>query len=239
MKAKTVLIFICIVFASHSIYSQKLPPKFFRKANKFFKKYVDKGEVDYHALQKNPSPLKELQPLISRSDLSDNTGQKHKAFYINAYNILLIKNVIDHFPIQFPLEEKGFFSSIGHSIAGDTLTLNEIENLLLKEHKDIRILFVLSSASKGSVPLADFAFKPRKLNKQLRKRVKETVNNYSYVRVMTRSSKILLAENFKNSQANFNANDMVDLLNKYLKKPIPAGFTIDFYPANRKLNIKN
>lgn len=239
MKAKTVIIFICIVFASHFIYAQRLTPKFFKRANRFFKQEVHKGEIDYSSLQKKSGSLNKLVAFISKADLSRNSSRQRKAFYINAYNILLINNVINYFPIQYPLEEKGFFSSIEHAISGDTLTLNEIEDLLIKEHKDIRILFVLSSASKGSVQLADFAFKPRKLNKQFKKRIKETIHNYDYVRVMSRSSKILLVENFIRSSGDFDSKELIDLLNKYLKKPIPAGYTIDFYPANRKLNIKN
>lgn len=240
MRVKILLLFVWVVLTSHSSYSQKSLSVFFKKTDRFLKEYVEKGQVDYKRVLNEPDLLNELIAMISTANMLKTSDSERKAFYINAYNVLLIKNVLDDFPVPFPLEERGFFSCSTHAIAGDTLSLNEIEDCkLIHPYKDVRILFVLSSASKGSVVVPDFALKPRKLDKQLEKVIKEVVNDYDYVRVMDRSSKILMAESFKRSQSDFNPQEIVKLMNQYRKEPLPSGYTIDFYPANRKLNSRN
>lgn len=239
MGTRVLAFLLATAFVSHFSYSQKISPRFFKKADRFFKKYVVEGQVDYLTIMEERSELNKLVNFIAAADIQNSSLYHKKAFYINAYNILLIKNVIDHFPVRSPVEETGFFSKTTHAIAGDTLTLNEIESLkLIREYKDVRVLFVLSSASTGSVPVPDFAFKPAKLDQQLKKRIKKIVNDFSFIRVMKRSSKILMAESFKRSQIDFNKNDMVDLINKYRKSRLPVGFPLEYYPVNRKLNIK-
>lgn len=231
------IVLILLISSAHFSYSQKPLRKFFKKSDRFFRSYVSDGKVDYHRIISDPSSLEKLTAFIATADLKKATSLGQKAFYLNAYHLLLINNVIKNYPVLFPLETIGFFSSVRHSVAGDTMTLNEIESYkLTKAYKDLRILFVLSSASLGSVNLPDFAFKPGKLEKQFKKRIKETVNDFQFVRVMPRSSKILLAESFKSVPVHFDFGQMIDLINQHRENPLPQGYSIDFYPANRKLN---
>jgi hypothetical protein len=214
--------------------------KFFRKANHFLKRNVHHGKVNYAMLSKDPKKLNRLVKLIEEFPTDSSRNRKQKAFYINAYNILLIKSIVDRFPLDYPLEQIGLFSFVRYKVGEDSLTLNELENQkIILPFKDVRVLFVLSSASEGSPMLASYAYKGRKLEKQFRKRIKKTCDDYSYVRVMNRSSKILMAEAFKRSQNDFNKEDIIFYLNKYRDSPLPSGYTIDFYPADRKINSQN
>lgn len=231
------IVFILLISSAHFSYSQKPLKKFFKKSNRFFRSYVSDGKVDYHKIISDPTPLEKLTAFIAIADLKKASSLRQKAFYLNAYHILLINNVIRNYPVLFPLETIGFFSCVRHPVAGDTMSLNEIESLkLIKAYKDLRVCFVLSSASLGSVYLPDFAFKPGKLEKQFKKRITETVNDFQFVRVMPRSSKILIAESFKSVPVHFGFKQLIELINQHRESPLPQGYIIDFFPANRKLN---
>lgn len=235
---KLIFFYITLFLISHFSFSKDNDFVFFKGADKFFNKYVKEGQVDYMLVMREKKDLDYLIKIIGTTDLSSVQPEYKKAFYINAYNILLVKNVVANFPVIYPLEATGFFSQVKHYIAGDSLTLNEIEKKLTVEFKDVRILFALSSASKGSVPMADFAFKPSKLDKQFEKIIKPIVNSYDFIRVMSKSEKIYMAENFKKSQKDFKKEDIIYYINKYREEPLPVTYTIDYYPANRKLNIQ-
>jgi hypothetical protein len=240
MKSIAIGIFMVSLLLSHSSHSQKFNKVFFKRANAFFDEYVLDGQVDYKKIIRDKSSLEELVGLISNYDIQSKADNVRKAFYINAYNILIINNVIKNFPVPYPIEEVGFFSKVKHKVANDSLTLNEIETLkLIQDFKDVRILFAISAGTKGSLPVADYAYKPKKLNRQFKKRIKQTVNDFAFIRVMPKSSKILLAEAFIKSQSHFNKQDILDYINEYRECPLPKDYSIEFYPANRKLNMSN
>ena len=76
----------------------------------------------------NKKKLLTLLKAIENADVSGFTKEEKLAFYINAYNATVIKNVIDHLPINSPMDVDGFFSKIKHTIAGKEITLDELEH---------------------------------------------------------------------------------------------------------------
>jgi hypothetical protein len=210
---------------------------FFKKSDKFFKKYVKDGRVKYDVIRSQGNELNEIVVLMGKLDLKNESENTRKSFYINAYNLLLIKSVVEYSGLVSSLESPGLFSKSRHWVAGDSLTLNEIEEQkLLKAYRDARILFTLSSGTIGSVKISRYAYKPNKLEKQLTKKVKEVANDFSYVRVMNKSSKILLDESFRKSMGGY-MTDFILWLNKYRETPLPDAYAIDFYPSSRRVNI--
>ena len=62
------------------------------------------------------------------------------AFYINAYNSTNIKQVLDHYPIHSPMDIPGHFDAIKHRVAGEDLTVSQIEyDRLIADHKGKRV----------------------------------------------------------------------------------------------------
>ncbi|MBX9850439.1 MAG: DUF547 domain-containing protein [Cytophagaceae bacterium] len=236
MRNKTAYLILAFYFISHFSFSKEVSSIFFKKADKFFRQYVQNGKVNYVALQHGSEELNDLVNMIGSFDLNNANEKTKKAFYINAYHLLIIHSVTEKLPVNFPLEEPGFFSSEKHMVAKELLTLNEIEERKIMNFKDVRVFFVLSSPTQGSIPVANFAYKPNKLNKQFKKRIKETVNNFSFIRVMNKSSLVLFEESFRKADRDF-LNDLISLVNKYREDPLPAAYKIDFYPSGRKLNI--
>ncbi|MEO8495936.1 MAG: DUF547 domain-containing protein [Planctomycetota bacterium] len=49
------------------------------------------------------------------------------AFYINAYNSCCIKAILDNYPLHTPKDVEGFFDKLKFDVAGEKLTVSEIE----------------------------------------------------------------------------------------------------------------
>ena len=117
--------------------------------------YVDsQGRVDYARLKSNPGTLESYLDLLAVNAPSDNaTFQTGLAFWINAYNALTIKGVLDHYPTTSVRKIKlfgGFFSRIKFQVGGCSYTLDNIEHDIIRyEFGDPRIHFALVCASLG------------------------------------------------------------------------------------------
>ena len=99
---------------------------FFVKADEFYFKNVLNNKIRYKHIKENPELLNKLIEFIASAKIDSLSPIQLKAFYINAYNLLVIKNVIDHYPLNSPLDVAGFFDGIRHQIAGKKTTLNNL-----------------------------------------------------------------------------------------------------------------
>ncbi|MEM6360586.1 MAG: DUF547 domain-containing protein, partial [Bacteroidota bacterium] len=46
------------------------------------------------------------------------------AFFVNAYNLIVIYQVAKFYPLKSPLDRSGFFDRVKHTVAGESITLN-------------------------------------------------------------------------------------------------------------------
>ncbi len=86
----------------------------------------DNGLVNYQAFKENKL-FDDYINKISTADLSKMGKSEKLAFLINAYNALTIKNVLNNFPIDSPMDVEGFFKEKKFTVAGMELTLDELE----------------------------------------------------------------------------------------------------------------
>ena len=124
---RTIILTATFLFSILSLPAQQSLNSFFDDANSFFKSYIQDGKVDYLSVQQNPSQLNNLRLQIEQATLDDTDDNTRQAFYINAYNILVIAQVVDHYPLNSVLSVPGFFDRNTFSIGGEKLTLNQIE----------------------------------------------------------------------------------------------------------------
>ncbi len=213
---------------------------FFDRVDIFLKQYVKNGSVDYRAIQENPAQLNRLLKEIEQFDLSTlTTPEQEMAFWINTYNILVINGIITHYPLNSPLDVPGFFKSIRYRVAGRQLTLDEIENIHLRERfKDARVHFVLVCAARGCPPLSEHAYRPEGLMKQLEQRAEKILNDPRFVKVDEQTQTVQLSEIFKWFKTDFESDgkSVIDYINRYRKTPIPADFRIQYIQYDWNLN---
>ncbi len=192
---------------------------FFTDADSFFKKYVKDGKVAYSTLKNNQSQLTPLISYIGNATPEDWATNQKKAFYINAYNLLVISSVVELYPIKSPLDSKGFFDEKKHKVAEESLTLNQIENEKLRqEYEDARIHFVLVCAAVGCPKLMSYAYKPSNIEDLLEKRTKETLNDPYFIRISKKNGKLLVSEIFKWYKGDFlkTHNTVKEYVERYL-----------------------
>lgn len=210
---------------------------FFEKTDNFLSKYVDDGSVDYQSIKNNPELLNLLIEMIASIDLEDKPGNFIKAFYINAYNLLVIKQVVDRYPINNPLNVEGFFDGITHKVAGEELTLDQVEKEKnLKVFKDERVHFAVVCAALGCPPLAAFAYFPDNVNEKLEERTRHTLNSDYFIR--DRGNNLELSKIFDWYRSDFlrESESIIAYINQYRNDKIAKDAKVDYYEYDWSLN---
>jgi Protein of unknown function, DUF547 len=210
-------------------------------ADAFLKKHVTNGSVVYTKIKKNITEIESLYTQVGEQKLDGMDDATKKAFYINAYNIVVIYWVTKHYPLKSPLDNSGFFDQVKHKVAGEEMTLNSLEiKKLLIVYKDPRIHFVLACAAKSCPPLASFAYTPAGLEKQLNERTTLALNSPNWLKVNAAQKKVELSKIFEWYKKDFLAAAKTELewINLYRKEKIPADYAVGFYEYNWALNEK-
>ncbi|HJY87740.1 MAG TPA: DUF547 domain-containing protein [Candidatus Acidoferrales bacterium] len=124
--------------------------------DRVLKRFVtETGRVDYRALEASPADLNRfVEQIARRSPLSNPndfpTRSSQLAYWINAYNALVMKAVIENWPIK-SVRNLGrlysFFWSRKLVAGGKEYTLNNIEDILRKNLGEPRIHFAIVCAS--------------------------------------------------------------------------------------------
>ena len=147
-------------------------------------KYVDRdGMVAYAELKADRKRLDAFAATLGKLPPETFAGWTVKAglaFWINAYNALTLKAIIDHYPPggsgisarRYPKSSirriPGVWTRLRFRVMGNEMTLDEIEHgVLRKEFSEPRIHFALVCAAMGCPPLRDEPFEAGKLDSQL------------------------------------------------------------------------
>jgi hypothetical protein len=194
-------------------------------------KYVNsQGRVNYAGLKNNPGTLESYLDLLAVNAPSDRaTFQTGLAFWINAYNALTIKGVLDHYPITSVRKVKpfgGFFSRIKFQVGGRSYTLNDIEHGIIRyEFGDPRIHFVLICASLGCPIMENRAFFPETLEERLDIAAAKFINNPEKVRLDRENGILYLSQIFEWYAEDFEDthDSVINFISEYLPE-VDAAF---------------
>jgi hypothetical protein len=138
--------------------------------DRLLRTYVnDQGWVDYAGLARERAALNRFLEQIA--NISPNLLKHHPeqlAFWINTYNACTLADVLDtvydkHKSVR---QVSGFFDGRKHAVAGEQLTLDEIEKRGRDLH-DPRIHFAIVCASTSCPKLQRFAYTGQALERQL------------------------------------------------------------------------
>jgi hypothetical protein len=234
--------FLFVLFVlSNSIQAQKLE-EFFKKSNDFFSTYVVSNKVDYELLKKNPRPLEDILSLATDMDLNNRDTNTFKAFWVNIYNLTVIKGIVNKYPIKSTQSVNGFFDKNYYKIAKQEVTLKDIEkNVLKSTFKDPLLNFVLVCAANGCPPLMDEAYYPETLSKQMIERTKLSINNPNFIKVNKSAKTIEVSEIFDWYKEDFidKGKKIIDFINTYRDVKIDESYQVAFYKYDWSLNVLN
>lgn len=156
-------------------------------------KYVENGRVNYTELKRNSSILDSLVTSLEGSDLNGLNEKQKIAFYINAYNLITIKSIVDAYPVNSIKNINGAWDKKKWNVADNKLTLNDIEHeILRKEFSEPKIHFAIVCASIGCPPLLSKPFLADSLEKQLEMVSNNFVSdeNYNILDIEFKSAKL-------------------------------------------------
>ena len=232
MKPPIMLLFVAFL-ANVSAQSQSI----FDDFDAFFKLYVKEGRVDYERVAKNLDPLKTIVNRIGQHDLENNSKDQRVAFSINAYNLLTIYQIAQHYPrIKKPTDVEGFFKTRKFNFAGKELTLDEIEfNEIFQNRSDPRIHFALVCGARGCPFLDNKAIRPKSMDTQLERRTKIIINYGDFIEVS--GKQVRLSQIFEWYKKDFEKEgSIVDFINKYRERPIASTSIITYRPYDWRIN---
>lgn len=162
--------------------------------------YVREGLVYYRALA---SDRGRLDRYLSGLDLPAAAYEgwdrdTQAAFWLNAYNALVLRTVINAYPIRgrsdaYPANSirqvPGAFDR-KHRVAGRSVSLDEIEREMIAGFDDPRMFFALGRGSMGGGRLRSEAFVPARLEAQLEAVAAECVTRYECFRYDPASDRV-------------------------------------------------
>jgi hypothetical protein len=176
--------------------------------------YVRDGYVYYRALRQERRLLDAYLNGVATASTDSASRDEQLAFWLNAYNALALRTVIDHAPIpqrsrEYPpgsiRQIPGAFERLTHRVAGRTVTLDQIEQTILPAFKDPRVYFALGRGAVGSGRLRSEAFTAAGLERQLTEVANECVTHAQCVAIDRAQNKVMVSSIFSWREKEFSA----------------------------------
>jgi len=236
MKKSTSFLFFLFLSFPFFINAQSTSDAWIDRFDGFLKKHVKDGRVDYKKVKDSPT-LSGLYEALKNIKVSDAKTDENKAFYINAYNLLVIYAAAQEYPIGSVQEVSSFFDRKNYTIAGKNYSLNGLEkDFIFKKFPDPRLHFVLVCGAVDCPPITDFAYRADELDAQLDTQTKASLNNPNFIK--EENGKTGLSNIFKWYTNDFGGSTRKSIayINQYRTKQIdPSGGTY-FYDYDWQLN---
>lgn len=215
----------------------------FQKTDKCLKAYVRMGKVDYKRLLLQGDSFDSLISVYEEYDLTGKTDAFRRAFYLNAYNLLVIHGILQEYPVASPMEIPGFFKEQKFRIAKEELTLDEIEfGRLFAVYKDPRMHFALNCGATSCPTLYSEAFLPEKVEDQLAFCQTMVMDRDDYVFVDRKERVVKVSKIFEWYQDMFEeaSGSLRNYINENRFVTVPRNYEIVFMEYDWSLNeLKN
>jgi hypothetical protein len=176
--------------------------------------YVRDGYVYYRALRQDRSRLDAYLRAAAAVSIDSAPRNEQVAFWLNSYNALVLRTVIDRYPIagrskDYPAQSirqiPGAFERVEHRVAQRDVTLDLIEQAILPKFSDPRVFLALGRGAVGSGRLRSEAYTGAGLEEQLASVASECINRGQCVQVDRDANRIMASSIFSWRQQEFSA----------------------------------
>lgn len=168
-RAQIVLITVLIAFHS-PCFGTDIPTGITNGAyERLLKKYVNsQGLLAYDKWKSNAEDMKALDDYLAQFAAAGNAarGNERYASLVNAYNGLTLQWILKNYPTESIWELKSSFKEKRHKLGGATVSLNDIENDILRPEFGWRTHAVLVCAARSCPPLQQSAYTASGLEEQ-------------------------------------------------------------------------
>lgn len=166
---------------------------------------VNNGQVEYSQWRGNPD-FDAVVEQVALTDTSDMTRQQLLAFYINAYNILAARGILDGRSPDGLVGRYLYFKRDTYTVAGENISLDQLEHEWIRPLKEPRIHFAIVCASQSCPILQSEAYTADRLNEQLEAAARGFINDSSRNRFDLASGRAQLSKIFKWFEEDFEAS---------------------------------
>ena len=176
--------------------------------------YVRDGEVYYRALKSDRGKLDAFVNQLANAAPDKMSRDEQVAFWINSYNALVLRTVIDHYPLAgkaaaYPQKSirqiPGAFERLPHRVGGRTMTLDQIEQTVLSGFGDPRVYFALGRGAEAGGRLRSEAYTGAKLSTQLGEAASECISRQGCVHVDREQNRVVVSPIFSWREKDFAA----------------------------------
>ncbi|MFY0685533.1 MAG: DUF547 domain-containing protein [Cyclobacteriaceae bacterium] len=233
---RTLPFFYLTVLLGSSGFAQEYD--FFKNADAFFKAYVIEGKVNYQSISDNSEHLTELIQFIENADISSKAPSYQLAFLLNTYNLLVIKGVLNNYPMKSPLDKPGFFKMDQYRVMGKYITLDQLEfDEIFKRFPDPRIHFMLNCAATSCPTLYSQVIAPEDLSGQLEYSTIMVIDREDYIHVDHSIKEVRVSKIFEWYRDIFDKQGgVIEFINKYRFSSVPEDYTVTFMEYDWSLN---
>jgi len=186
--------------------------------------------VDYAALKKSGLVDKVYQQISTYPVTSLKGREETLAFYINTYNILALKTVVDHWPLESIKDVGSFFKPVwgrdAGTVGGNTVSLDDIENNKIRPMGEPRIHLAIVCASVSCPDLRNEPYTATTLNKQLDEQANAFLRN-DKKGVHIAKDEIVVSKIFKWFKKDFEKVGGVEVFIRGYRADLPVAYAID------------
>ena len=143
--------------------------------------YIQDDKVDYQKLQTNRADLDSYINQLagtSQKQLESMNHDEQMAYWINAYNGITLRSIIDAYPVKSIQDIKGVWKEKKWYVAEQEVSLDQIEHQILRPiFNDARVHFAVNNGSIGCPPLFHKPFRGENLQTEIEMVASNFVNN--------------------------------------------------------------
>jgi len=171
----------------------------------------DEGLVDYAGIRRSDAFREYLYRLAQTDATGLRNDDERLAFWINAYNALTIKAVLDTLPQdqtawpEYSIQDqrvggRSIWKGISFKVGGRMLTLDEVEHSVLRKQeglRDPRMHLALVCAARGCPALRNQAYTGEQVKRQLRSAVDRFLRDKTRCRIDAEAAVVHLSKVFE------------------------------------------
>jgi hypothetical protein len=209
-----VVVLVCVAAATPSAQESAVDAARRKAFDQILDANVRDGLVYYRALKVDRAKLDGYVNQLANTQADKLSREEQLAFWLNAYNALVLRTVVDHYPIQgrfsgYPAKSirqiSGAFERLTHRVGGRTLTLDQIEQTILPGFKDPRVYLALGRGAMGSGRLRSEAFNAAEIEKQLTEVAQECLSRTECVHIDRGANKMNVSSIFSWREKEFSS----------------------------------
>jgi Protein of unknown function, DUF547 len=206
------------------------------------KNNVKDGQVNYPGVAADKSYAAYLEQLAKAP--APTARNDKLVFYMNAYNALAMKGILDGRAPSNTFTRHLFFKSAKYALSGEETNLHTIEHEILRKMDEPRIHFAIVCASSSCPRIRNDAFTSAKLEQQLDENARGFINDPTRNRFDKKEKIAYLSQIFKWFDVDFekSAGSVQKFVAKYASDPDVAkelaadGYKIKYLDYSWNLN---